>query len=179
MFGLAPWLDTLVRGVALSAVALLWVMVLVRIVGLRTFSKMTAFDFIVTLSTGSLMASASSSTEWTGFVQTIVAMAALLFLQYAIARRRKDSAIFRAVIENNAVMLMREGAFIEEALKRTRVSRADVMTKLRGANALHLSKVRAVVLETTGDISVLYGDAVDAEVIAGVEGSGRDEATQE
>ena len=175
MFGLSPWLDTIVRGIALSAVALFWVMVLVRIIGLRTFSKMTAFDFIVTLSTGSLMASASGSTEWKGFVQTIVAMAALLFLQLAIARRRKDSATFRHAVENSPVMLMRDGEFIDAALESTRVSRADVMTKLRGANALNLSKVRAVVLETTGDISVLHGDALDPEIVAGVNVLGSDQ----
>jgi uncharacterized membrane protein YcaP (DUF421 family) len=96
-----------------------------------------------------------------------------------LARTRKFSPTFRDTIENDPTMLMRDGEFVEAALKRTRVSRADVMAKLRGANALDLSKVRAVVLETTGDISVLHGDAVDPKIIAGVEIPGRDELTDE
>ena len=50
---------------------------------------------------------------------------------------------------------------LDDALAASRVTRADVHAKLREANALDLSRVRAVVLETTGDISVLHGDAID------------------
>lgn len=179
MFGFSPWLDTFARGAVLSAVALVWVMALVRLVGLRTFSKMTAFDFIVTLSTGSLLATASATTDWHAFSQTIVAMTVLLFLQFAIARVRKEVPAFRDAIENDPVMLMRDGEFVDAALERTRVSRADVMAKLRSANALDLSKVRAVVLETTGDVSVMHGDQIDPKVIAGVDIPGRKEVTNE
>nr|WP_243405031.1 DUF421 domain-containing protein [Pelagivirga sediminicola] len=39
---------------------------------------------------------------------------------------------------------------------------------MREANALDLSPVRAVVLETTGSISVLHGDHVDEALFKGV-----------
>lgn len=38
------------------------------------------------------------------------------------------------------------------------VSQADLMAKLREANVLQLSQVKAVVFETTGDISVLHSE---------------------
>ena len=56
---------SLVRGVVLAAGALFWVLVLVRIVGLRSFSKMTAFDFVATVAIGSLLASAAAATAGT------------------------------------------------------------------------------------------------------------------
>lgn len=179
MFGLEPWLETLARGFTLSGLALLWVIVLVRAVGLRTFSKMTAFDFVVTLAVGSLLATAAAVTNWQAFFQATIAMAVLLFFQFLLARARKSSTAFRDVLENDPTMLMRDGEFVELALQRTRVSRADIMAKVRGANALDLSKVKAVVLETTGDISVLHGDEVDPKIIAGVEVPGRPEVTDE
>ena len=53
---------------------------------------------------------------------------------------------------------MRDGVFREHDMARTGVSHDDVMAKLRSANVLAMQDVRAVVLETTGDISVLSGD---------------------
>ncbi len=42
-------------------------------------------------------------------------------------------------------------------MKASRVSRSNVMEKLRSANVTDFSQVRAVVLEATGNISVLHG----------------------
>jgi len=53
---------------------------------------------------------------------------------------------------------MKNGEISEKALAETRVARSDLIAKLREANALDWSKVHAVVLETTGDVSVLHGD---------------------
>lgn len=63
---------------------------------------------------------------------------------------------------------MEGGKFCDEALQFTRVAREDVLAKIRAANALNLREVRAVVLESTGDISVLHGAAVDEQLLKGV-----------
>ena len=62
---------------------------------------------------------------------------------------------------------MREGEIFDAALSETRVARADLIAKLREANALRFLDVRAVVLETTGDISVLHGDTLEQEILEG------------
>lgn len=168
MFDLPVTLEILARGFALTAVALLWVIVLVRVVGLRSFSKMTAFDFVATLALGSLLATGATADSWRAFAQTMVAMAFLLLLQWMLARGRKSSPRFRSLLENQPLLLMEDGRFVEAALHSSRVSRADVLAKIRAANAPSLSDVRAVVLETTGDISVLHGDRPPADVMEGV-----------
>lgn len=63
---------------------------------------------------------------------------------------------------------MENGKFSEPALQLTRVAREDVLAKIRKANALELSEVRAVILENTGDISVLHGAEVDERILEGV-----------
>jgi uncharacterized membrane protein YcaP (DUF421 family) len=62
------------------------------------------------------------------------------------------------VVDNRPILLVRDGRFIDDALDEARVTRSDVYAKLRQANVHSMSEVLAVVLETTGDISVLYGD---------------------
>lgn len=167
MFTAEPMLDVLLRGLVLTALAMVWVVVLVRVNGLRSFSKMTNFDFVMTVAVGSLLAGASQSTNWTAFAQTLSAMAALFLVQYLAARLRKASSTFASLMQNRPVVLMRDGRIIEEALAETRVAKDDLIAKLREANALDFSKVRAVILETTGDVSVLHGEACAEEILQG------------
>lgn len=161
-------IDVFLRATVLSTVAAVWVVAVVRVIGLRAFSKMTAFDFVVTVAIGSLLAGASQSTDWPGFFQSALAMAALLAVQYAVARLRKRSDAFEAVVQNSPVLLMEDGRFLDHALGATRVGKDDLISKLRAANVRDLAAVRAVVLETTGDISVLHGDGCDDRLLGGV-----------
>ncbi|MEN3972545.1 YetF domain-containing protein [Sphingomicrobium sp. XHP0235] len=162
-------IDTVLRGLLLAGIALVYVTLCVRVLGLRSFSKMTSFDFVMTVAVGSLLAGAAQATGWEGFGQALVAIASLFIVQFLISRIRKSSDAFEDAIGNAPVLLMRNGAFIDEALDRTRVSRDDMIAKLREANVLDLKKVQAAVLESTGDVSVLHGDTLDDVLLESVE----------
>lgn len=153
----------------------MWVVVLIRFTGLRSLSKMTNFDFVMTVALGSLIAGAAQSTEWSGFAQSMVGMAAMFITQVLASRLRKTSDGFERLISNQPRLLMRDGEILYDALKDTRVSEADLIAKLRESNALERSRIRAVVLETTGDVSVLHGDKLDESLIAGVKGAKPDQ----
>lgn len=168
MFTELSTLDLVLRGLFLTAIGMVWIVFLVRIVGLRSFSKMTNFDFVMTVAMGSLLAGAGQSTEWSGFAQTLIAMAALFGVQWLVARLRKNSDRFERIVQNEPVILMRDGVFEEAALRKTRVAKDDLVAKLREANVLKLNRVRAVILETTGDVSVLHGEELDDILLTGV-----------
>jgi len=143
-----------------AAMMIAAVIATIRVIGLRSLSKMSSFDFAVTVAIGSITASTVAS--GTPVADGVVAVAALLSVQAVIAVLRRRAS-FGRVVDNTPVLLMREGAMIDPAMSRCRVTEDDVLAKLREANVLELSSVRAVVLETTGDISVLHGTGpVDA-----------------
>ena len=167
MFADDPTLNSLLAGAVLAALALVWVVLLVRIVGLRSFSKMTSFDFVMTIAMGSLVGSAARSTTWTDYLQAVAAMASLFLVQWVTAKLRNSSRWASRAVQNQPVLLMRDGKVLEEALRATRVSRDSLFEKLRGANVLDMAKVRAVVLETTGDVSVLHGDRLEETILQG------------
>ncbi len=167
MFVSEPIIDFVLRGIILTMIAMFWVIVLVRINGLRSFSKMTNFDFVMTIALGSLLAGASQSNAWTGFIQSMTAMAMLFVVQYSTARLRKASDKFEDLVQNEPVLLMQDGVIFHEALAKTRVAENDLIAKLRESNVLDFSQVRAVVLETTGDISVLHGDHCSKDMLKG------------
>ena len=160
--------DAIARGLVLSAVGLIWIILLVRIVGLCSFSKMTNFDFVMTVAVGSLLAGASQASDWTTLIQALTAIMGLFAVQFTLSWTRQRSDTFKTVIQNNPVFLMENGKISYPALKATRVSEGDLIAKLREANALELSSIRAVVLETTGDVSVLHGPHVDEAVLGQV-----------
>ena len=161
-------LDLVARGFALAAMGIFWVVVLIRLNGLRSLSKMTNFDFVMTIALGSLLATAAGADSWQVFGQSLAAQAALFFVQWGTAKLRRSSDTIGTVMQNAPVFLMRDGQFCEDALDTTRVAKSDVIAKLREANALDLDKVHAVVLETTGDVSVLHGDRLDERLIENV-----------
>ena len=123
--------DLIFRGFLLGALALMWVVLLIRLVGLRSLSKMTPFDFVMTIATGSLLAGAAQATEWSAFVQALIATASLFLVQFASALIRRKSDAVEEVLQNEPVFLFRNGAFDERALDMTRVAKSDVFAKMR------------------------------------------------
>lgn len=158
----------LARGLFLTFGAVVWTIMLVRLVGLRSFSKMTNFDFVTTIATGSLIAQAGTRSEWTDYFQAMAAIAGVFLVQWSLAAARQRSDKFRRLLKNQPVLLMEHGRFLEKAMKETRVSRSNILEKLRASNVSNLEDVRAVVLETTGDISVLTGAKVECQILEGV-----------
>lgn len=158
-----------VRGLALASVAVFWTVLLVRIVGLRSFSKMTAFDFVATIATGSLIAQAATRNDWSQFIQAMAGIAGVFLVQWLLAKARLQSDGFQNLIKNKPILLMEDGKFLEKAMSESRVSRSSIVEKLRSANISDTSEVHAVVLETTGDISVMHGDGFDKSLLEGVQ----------
>jgi len=161
--------DLIARGSILTAVGILYVILLTRIVGLRSFSKMTNFDFVITVASGTVLAGMGRATDWQGFVQAAVVMFALFAVQFILAKVRQKSDTFEETIQNDPVLLMVDGRFCSEAMTKTRVSRSDIIVKLRESNTMSFDEVRAVVLETTGDISVMHGPNLDPAILEGVD----------
>lgn len=160
-----PIADALIRGAILAVLALGWMNLLIRLNGLRTLSKMTNFDFVTTVAFGSLLAGAGQASEWTAFLQAIAAMLGLILAQAATSFLRRRSETAADMIGNQPCLIMRDGEFDEGALKTNHIRREDMIAKLREANVLQLSEVRAAILETTGDVSVLHGNAEVDEVL--------------
>ena len=165
----APW-PSLARIAASALLILLWMLLTIRVTGLRTFSKMASIDFAVTIASGAVLATTITSGSTT-VLQGAVALTALLAIQAGFAKARSNRAL-SAIIENRPLLLMAGEDFLHDNLRRARVSVDDVKAKLREANVLRYDDVVAVVLETTGDISVLHGSGpLDLGLLDGVIGS--------
>ena len=143
------------------------VIVLTRIAGPRSLAKMSSFDFAATVAVGSTVASTALAN--TPLTNGLLALTLLYALQYAVATLRRKRALGGAV-DNSPLVLMVDGQVLEGNLRDARVSREELWSQLRRNGVRRLGTVRAVVLETTGDMSVLTeGEGVwDDALLEGV-----------
>lgn len=165
MFDASSPLAAMVRGGVLSAVALAWIVAIVRMLGVRALSKMTAFDFVITLASGSLLATADTADTPAAFCQAVASLTALLCLQYALAWGRSRLPAVRRVIDNRPLIVMRDGEIDEEGLRASRMSEDDVRSRLREAGVADPADVSLFTMEATGDVSIVTGAPVRSDLL--------------
>lgn len=152
-----------------TIVVFISIILLTRIFGKRSFSKMSSFDFACTIAVGSIIASTLLSKS-VSLLQGLFALVLIFLLQIITASLRRFS-FFCKIVDNKPLLLMKNKTILWENLKKANVTEDDIKAKLREANVIELNEVKAVVLETTGDISVLHSkqkDSIDAWIIEGV-----------
>ena len=149
--------------VALQAgLAYLVILALTRLAGLRSTSKMSSTDFFITLSIGSIFATAILSTT-IAMAECIVALAVMFVIKVGISRL-KVFDLLQHVLDNDPVIVMVGTTMLHDQMKPRAVTKQDICSKLREANVTHPNQILAVVLETTGDISVIWSDRDQLEV---------------
>lgn len=164
------WLG--VGGVVVTAAAMyVMVLLLVRVMGLRSLSRISAFDFTVTIAIGAVVGGTVASNQ-IALAEGAIALVALLALQLAVAHARRRWRWARAT-ENRPLLLLFEGEVLPENLRRASVTLEELYGTLRAAGVVRIEDVLAVVMEPTGSTSVLKREpdrSVDPVLLRGVEG---------
>jgi len=144
-----------VVGIALSVIGFYFCLILfTRIVGLRSFSKLSSYDLAMTVGIGSILASTVLSKS-TSLLQGVFAIGMLFTLQAVLSIIRRKFKPFKALIDNQPIILMANGAYLYDNLKKAKLSENDIKQILRKNGIKSKSEVFAVIMETTADISVI------------------------
>ncbi len=147
------WFGLLRVGVV-GSLAYLALIVLLRVSGKRTLSKMNAFDFVVTVALGSTLATVLLSKD-VALVEGVVAFMLLIGTQYLITWLSVRSSVVRRLVKSEPSLLFHNGDFLAAAMKRERVTEDEVLAAARQQGKPSLEQVGAVVLETDGTFSIL------------------------
>lgn len=130
------------------------VIVYTRIFGKRSFSKMSSFDFAMTVAVGSMIATTILS-DSVSFLEGAIGLL-FVYLFQLIAAFFRRYRWFRKIIDNQPTLLMDGENLLRDNMKAVRVTEGDLRSKLREANVVKLSEVKAVIFESTGDMVVLH-----------------------
>ncbi len=155
------WFDTwsdVLRILLVGASAYVLLVVLLRVSGKRTLSKLNAFDFVVTIALGSTLATVLLDSR-TSLVDGVVALGVLVTLQLVTAAATTRLPWLRSLVTAEPTVLVLDGEPRREQMARCRVGLDEVLQAVRTTGSGDLSTVAAVVLEADGSLSVISSSA--------------------
>ncbi|OJF95321.1 DUF421 domain-containing protein [Alkalibacterium sp. 20] len=140
--------------IAISIVSFIAIVFILRASGKRTLSKMNAFDFIVTVALGSILATTIVNYKesfWSG----ILTFAMLVGLQYVFTWLSVHFKQIRSILNSEPSLLFYEGQFKDENLKKERVNKRELKQAIRKAGYVSFDEISAIILESDGTLTVM------------------------
>ncbi len=152
--------EPIIRTIVVGILSYLGLVIFLRISGKRTLSKMNAFDLVVTVALGSILATILL-TEKVALAEGLTAFFILIAMQYTVAWLSVRSKKISQLIKSNPQLLYYEGAFLRDIMKAERILEIEILQAARSSGHSSLDQVKAVVLETDGSISVIQKEDTD------------------
>ena len=151
------WYD-IGRVLAVGACAYVTLVLVLRLSGKRTLAKLNAFDLVVTVALGSVLATILLSAD-VSYLEGAVAMALLAGLQFAVAWASSRVPRVRSAVTARPTLLLAHGRVDEDALREQRTTLSEVRQAVRAGGNGDLADIAAVVLESDGTLSVVPASA--------------------
>lgn len=137
--------------------------------GKRTPSKMNAFDFIVTIALGSCLSAISLNKE-ISLSEGVLVYCTLIFLQALLTWTSARVKNVRKIITAQPTLLLYKGEPLENAMKKERITAQEMYAAARKKGIAGMKEIEAIVLETTGDLTIISKTEGTAETLKNVSG---------
>lgn len=146
--------ESVFRTILVGTLTYTTLIAVLRITGKRTLSKLNAFDFIITIALGSTVATVLLSAE-VNLAEGITALLLLILLQFSITWLSVRIPFFRQLITSKPLLLLHKGVYLENNMKKARIVKSEILQAARNQGIGDCKKIDAVVLETSGELSVI------------------------
>lgn len=146
--------DGMIRILLIAPAAYIALVLILRLSGKRTLSKLNAFDFIVTIAIGSTLASVIT-TRSLALVEGLTALAVLVALQFAVTAASVRWPWINNVVKAEPTLLLRDGEPLPGAMRRQRITRDELEAAVRQSGGRSLDDAQAVFLETDGTLTAI------------------------
>ncbi len=146
--------ESLIRTSVITILAYVTLIVMLRVSGKRTLAKMNAFDFIVTVALGSTLATVALNKS-VPLTDGALAFFLLIFLQYVITWLSVRVKAVQTIVTGTPSLLLYKGKLLDEVMKKERITTEEIFAKARAEGFSTLDEIDAMVMETTGDITIM------------------------
>jgi uncharacterized membrane protein YcaP (DUF421 family) len=150
--------EALIRIVIVGVVSYITLILLLRVSGKRTLSRMNAYDMVITMALGSILAKVLLTADQS-ISESVTAMFVLIALQYSVSVAMCRWRWMRHFLSAKPTLLFHQGQYIEGAMKKERVDKDEVQAAIHAKGIADNGVVEAVILGTNGDLSVLLKPA--------------------
>lgn len=144
----------IVRILIIAPAAYIALVLILRVSGKRTLSKLNAFDLIITVAIGSTLASVITSKSL-ALVEGLTALLLLVLMQFVVTAAAVRFKGVDRLIKAEPTLLLRDGKLLPGAMQRQRVTEGEIEAAARQAGMQRLDQLEAVFLETDGSLTAL------------------------
>ena len=140
--------------IIMSSLVYFSIILILRISGKRTLSSLNAFDFVVSVTIGSIGATTILSADTT-FLDGLAAIITLVALQYVVAKLDAHYKFVSKILKSDPTLVYYSGDFLVKNMKKMRITKQDILQEIRVQGGTVIEDVGAVILESNGKLSVI------------------------
>ena len=145
--------ESVFQVMACALIAYFVLFLFIRISGKRTLSKLTAFDFVVSVTLGSTLSSMILAKV--PLAEGAGALAVIILLQYLLAWGVKESKVLEKAINSSPTLVFYQGKFLKDAMDKEVLTQEEIYAEIRKYRMLDVDQVEAVVMELNGELTVI------------------------
>lgn len=160
--------DSILRSFVITILAYVGMIMILRISGKRTLSKMNAYDFVVTVALGSSMASVALNKDVT-LSDGLLVFGLFALLQFTVTWLSIKHNSVRNMVTNSPTLLLYKGTVLEKNMRKERITMDELYTAARLKGFSTLSSVDAIILESTGKLTVVEQINTESETMKDVQ----------
>lgn len=138
----------------LGVMAYVILIILLRIAGKRSLAQLNAFDLVITVSIGSVLATIMLDSKISIF-DGFAALFVLLALQWIFSFSNKKMEMFNDMVTSDPTLLYYNGNYCEKTMEKERIRKDEIIKSARLEGNLSMESVHAVILEPNGELSIL------------------------
>lgn len=148
----------IIKIIALSLGSMIILFILTKIMGQREMSQLSIFDYITTITIGSIAAEMATSLE-SNFIQPAVAMIVYALVTLIMSFLNIKFVKLRPVLSGKTLILYDNGTLFKENFKKAKIDLNEFLVQCRTSGFFNLSDIKTALLEENGKISFLpYAD---------------------
>lgn len=144
-------MDSVLRGLAMYV----FVWLILRLTGRRTFAQMTAFDFVLLLIVGEATQQALLGDDFS-VTNGVLVVLTLVAIDVALSKLSTMWKQFDRVLDGMPILIVKDGEILQERLDKERVTEEEILHAARERHGVeNLGQVKHAVLDQSGGISVV------------------------
>lgn len=151
---MTPYIRSLLPVAGHTAAIYVFLVVLIRFVGRRALGQLSVIDLVIVIALGSAVETAMVNGNTT-LAAGIVSAGTLFLLNRIVTVICLRSKKLRHLVTGGPTLLIHDGHFVEEHLKRAGLTQEDVLEAVREREEPDIANIRFAVLECDGAIHVV------------------------
>ncbi len=137
-----------------SLFSVIILLILTKLMGYRQISQLSMFDYINSITIGSIAAEMAIDLEG-NYLKPLLAMIVYAAFVIIVAKISQKSIPFRRLVNGKAIMIYQNGSIYNENLKKAKMDIDEFLVECRVNGYFDLSQIESAILEPNGKISFL------------------------